>query len=294
MSISENSRNRASEKNADEAMQIQALQKSMSVIKHKFVVMSSNRGVGKTSVIVSLALSLAKKEMKVGLMDANFHGPDIHRMLGLEPVVASVSDKPFIPVAYSDELKVASIESVMQDQNGTGEWGKPPKVSDIRRFISSINWGSLDYLLVDTPPGPCAELITVLRDIPDAETIIVTAPNRISRDRAQKMINFFRKEKIPIFGWIDNMQGFLCQHCGQRQEMFSTGSAGRAIFLMDIPFLGRIPVDPHWGESGDTGEAVLETYPSSQVAEACNLIIKKILGDNKANLFVDGSTYYDL
>lgn len=263
-------------------------------IKHKFVVMSSNGGVGKTSVIVSLALSLAKNGMKVGLMDANFHAPDIHRMLGLEPAVASFSDKPFIPTPYSDNLKVASIESVMRNFDESGDWGKPLKISDIRRFISSGIWGNLDYLFLDTPPGPWAELITILRDIPDAEAIIVTAPNRTSRECAQKMINFFRKEKIPIFGWIENMRGFLCQRCGQRQEMFSTGSAGRAIFLMSIPFLGRIPIDPHMEECTDAGEPSLEKYPESEAAEACNRIIKKIMGGNKGNLIVDRLTYYDL
>ena len=218
MSITENNRNSASKKNTDEALQVQALQESMSSIKHKFLVMSSQGGVGKTSVIVNLAVSLAKKGMKVGLMDANFHGPDIHRMLGLEPAVASNSDKQFIPMPYSDDLKVASIESLMQDIDETGVWGKPLKISDIRRFISSVNWGSLDYLFVDTPSGPGEGLLTVIRAIPEAKTIIVTAPNKIGGDRAKNMINFFRKEKIPIFGWIENMRGFLCQHCGERQE----------------------------------------------------------------------------
>jgi len=286
--------NWASEKNADKAIQIQTLQESMSSIKHKFVVMSSNGGVGKTSVIVSLALSLAKKGMKVGLMDANFHGPDIHRMLGLESAVAGVSDKPFIARPYSDNLRVASIGSALRNFDETGVWGKPMKISDIRRFISSVKWGSLDYLFVDTPSGPWAELITILPDIPDTEAIIVTAPNRTSRECAQQMINFFRKEKIPIFGWIENMRGFLCQNCGQRQEMFSTGSAGRAIFLMSIPFLGRIPLDPHLEECTDAGEPSLEKYPKSEVAEACNRIIKKIMGGNEGNLIVDRSTYYNL
>ena len=251
-------------------------------IKHKFLVMSSQGGVGKTSVIVNLAVVLSKRGMKVGLLDANYHGPDICRMLGLEPGVASVSDKPFIPVAYSDDLKVASIESVMQNIDGTGGWGKPLKVSDIRQFISSVNWGRLDCLFVDTPPGPGEGLLTMIRAIPEAKTIIVTAPNRIGRDRAKNMINFLEKEEIPIFGWIENMRGYFCQHCGGRQELFSSGSGSRAIFLGDIPFLGRIPIDPHMVECADSGVPLLEKYPESEVAEACNLIIDKIWGGSKA------------
>jgi Mrp family chromosome partitioning ATPase len=278
MNIKEGNRNRASKKNTDEAAQVQAFQESMASIKHKFLVMSSQGGVGKTSVIVSLALSLAMKGMKVGLMDVNFHGPDILRMLGLEPAVASNSDKQFIPLPYSDNLKVASIDSLMLDIDETGVWGKPLKISAIRRFISSVNWGSLDYLFVDAPSGPGEGLLTVIRAIPEAKTIIVTAPHKIGGNRAKNMINFFRKEQIPILGWIENMRGFLCQHCGKSGELFSTGPGNRAVFLGDIPFLGRIPIDPHMVECADTGDPFLKKYPKSEVAEACNLIIEKIMG----------------
>jgi Mrp family chromosome partitioning ATPase len=255
----------------------------MASISHKFLVMSSQGGVGKTSVLVNLAVALSKRGVKVGLMDANYHGPDVHRMLGPEAVIAGNSEKRFIPVAYSNDLKVASIGSVMQDSDETGGWGKPLKISDIRRFISSVNWGSLDYLFVDTPPGPGEGLLNVIRAIPEAKTIIITAPNKIGRDRAKNMINFLTKEKISIFGWIENMRGFFCQNCGGRQELFSGGSGSRAVFLGDIPFLGRIPIDPHMAECADAGEPFLEKYPESEVAEACNLITEKIMGGPKSS-----------
>ena len=223
------------------------------------------------------------------MMDVNFHSPDIHSMLGLEPAVASNSDKQFIPMPYSDNLKVASIESLMQDIDETGIWGKPLKISDIRRFISSVNWGSLDYLFVDTPTGPSEKLLSVVQTIPDAKIIIVTTPNMISGDRAKKMINFFRKEQIPIFGWIENMRGFLCQNCDKRLELFSTGPGNRAVFLLDIPFLGRIPIDPNFVECDDAGGPFLQKYPESEVAEACNLIAEKVMEGNKAILPEDKS-----
>jgi Mrp family chromosome partitioning ATPase len=238
---------------------------------------------------VNLAVALSKRGVKVGLMDVNFHGPDIHRILGLELPVASDSDKRLIPMAHSDDLKVVSIASMMQDRDEIGVWGKPLKISDIRWFISSVNWGSLDYLFVDTPPGPGEELLTLVRGIPEAKAIIVTAPNKISRDRAKEMISFFKLENIPIFGWIENMQGFLCQHCGRRQELFSSGSGSRAIFLMEIPFLGRIPIDPYLSECVDAGKLFMEKYPDSQAAEAYNLIAEKVMEGNKAILPEDKS-----
>jgi Mrp family chromosome partitioning ATPase len=266
----------------------------MASIKRKFLVMSSQGGVGKTSVIVNLAVALAKKGMKVGLLDVNFHGPDIRTMLGLEPAVAPNSDKLITPMPHSDNLKVASVESLMQETDESGVWGKPLKISDIRRFISSVNWSSLDYLFVDTPSGPGERLLAVIRAIPEAKTIIVTAPSKISGDRAENMINFFRNEKIPIFGWIENMRGFLCQHCGQRQELFSSGPGNRAVFLGNIPFLGRIPIDPRMVICADAGDSFLEKHPDSEIVEACNLIIEKIMGGNKNNSLEDRSTYYDL
>jgi Mrp family chromosome partitioning ATPase len=285
-----------SKKDTDKAMLDQHLQesKSSSSIKHKFLVLSSQGGVGKTSVTVNLAMSLAKKGMKVGLMDVNFYHPDIHRLLGLAPEIGNDFNKPRIPIAYSDDLIVASIKSMMQNGDETGIWGNRLDISDIRWFIYSVNWGSLDYLFVDTPACPAEGLLTVIRANPYAKTIIVTAPNKVSRDRAQNMINFVRKEKLAIFGWIENMRGFLCQHCGRRLELFSTGSAGRHVFLGEIPFLGRLPFDPHMAECADAGEPFLEKYPKSEVAEGCNLIIEKMAEGNQKDLSADRLTYYDL
>lgn len=275
MSITVDNDDSASKKNTDEAMLFQAIQESMLSIKHKFLFISSQGAVGKTTVIVRLAMALSKRGVKVGLMDVDFNNPDIHRMLGFDLVVAKDSNKRFMPMAYSDELKMVSIESVLQDMDETASWRNPLDIYDILRFIRSINWSDIDYLFVDTPQGPGARLLSVIRAIPNPKIVIITAPNEISNDNATKMINFFKKEKISIFGWIENMGGFLCQNCGRRQELFSTGPSSRAIFLNEVPFLGRIPIDTNLNESADTREAFLEKYTNFQ-AEAYNLIIQKI------------------
>ena len=186
-------------------------------------------------------------------------------------------------------MKVAMIEPVIRGRGATGRRGKSPEKSGIRWFISSVNWDHLDCLLVDTPPGSGEALLTLVGVLPEAKAIIVTAPDKISENRALEMINFFKNEKIPIFGWIENMRGFLCQQCGRRQELFSTGSGSRAVFLMDIPFLGRIPIDTYLSECVVAEEPFVEKYPDSQAAEAYDLIAEKILepGGEKCCRLID-------
>jgi len=293
MNITENNINRLSEKDNDQAQKVLALQDFMSSVKHKFLMMSSQRGVGKTSVIIHLAAALSKRGAAVGLMDINFHGPDIRRILGLEPALVSASDKPFIPVS-SDDLKVASIESAMHPKDEGGVSVKPPSISDIRRFISHVKWGNLDYLFVDTPAGPGEALLAIIKAIPDAKKIIITVPNKIDGGRAKNMINFFRKEQIAIYGWIENMRGYFFQPYGQRLDLFSTGSGSRAVFLGGIPLLGRIPIDPHLLESADIERPSLEKYLESEVAKSFNIITEKIMLGDKSNLPDDRPVYRDL
>ena len=149
----------------------------------------------------------------------------------------------------------------------------------------------MDYLIIDTPAGPSEEVLSVVHTIPDAKIMIVTAPYKISGVHAKRMINFFRKEQISIYGWIENVRGFLCQNSGRRQDLFSTGPGNIAIFLSDIPFLGRIPIDPKMEVCRDSGDLFIEKHPNSEVAQACNLIIEKIIVVNKANLSEDRSTF---
>jgi len=277
MNTSEKMTDSASKKDTNSALLGPNFQEALSAIKHKFLVVSSQGGVGKTSVIVNVAVALSKREVMVGLLDVNSRGPDIRRMLGLDPAAASTSDNRVIPTRYSDSLKVASIESAMPKRDETGAWAMPLKRSDIRRFVSKVKWGRLDYLFIDTPSGPDEALLMIIRSIPEVKTVVITAANKVSGDRAKHMINFLRKEKIATFGWIENMRGFFCQHCGKPMELFSSGSGSRAVFLGNIPLLGRIPIDPHLAESADAGEPFVEKYPESEATRGCDLIVEKLL-----------------
>jgi len=285
---------RARQKDAGRALLDQSLRESLSSVKHKFMVVSSQGGVGKTSVIVNVAVALSKRRVRVGLLDVNSHGPDIHRMLGLKPAAAGTSDNRRLPVPYSDNLKVASIAFALPGTDETGAWAMPMKTSDIQRFIAGLRWGRLDYLFIDTPSGPGEALRMIIRAIPDLKVVVVTSANQVSAERAKNMINFFRKENIPIFGWIENMRGFFCHHCGRPLELFSSGCGSRAVFFGDIPFLGRIPIDPHLAESAAAGEAFVEKYPESDAARGCDLIGGKLLQGDPASLSENDSIYYDL
>ncbi|MBW1741649.1 MAG: Mrp/NBP35 family ATP-binding protein [Deltaproteobacteria bacterium] len=265
------------ESRRDMAEQNKVIKKSLSLIKHKFLVMSGKGGVGKTSVAVNLAIALSKKRAKVGLMDIDLHGPDIPRMLGLKGLLEVSADKRMVPKAYSDNLEVVSIECMTKDKDRAVIWRGPLKLHVIRQFISDVHWGKLDYLIIDSPPGTGDEPLTVAKTIPDAKAIIVTMPQELSLGDVRKSINFCKTLKMQVFGLIENMSGFVCPHCGKPVDIFGSGGGSKTALAMNIPFLGRIPLDPKMVQSADTGESYMEKYPDSEVTKAYNRIVAKIM-----------------
>jgi ATP-binding protein involved in chromosome partitioning len=257
--------------------QDQLIQQSLSLIKHKFLVLSGKGGVGKTSVAGNLAIALSKKGAKVGLMDIDLHGPDIPRMLGLKGLVGVSTDKRMVPKSYSDNLQVVSIESLTQDTDKAVIWRGPLKIRVIRQLISDVHWGRLDYFILDSPPGTGDEPLTVARTIPDARAIIVTTPQEICLADIRKSINFCKTVEMEIFGLIENMSGFVCPHCGKPVDLFGTGGGFRTALAMNIPFLGRIPFDPKMVECADAGESYVDKYPDSEITKAYNQIVAKIM-----------------
>jgi Mrp family chromosome partitioning ATPase len=266
-----------SEREAAFAAQNEIIKNSLSLVKHKFIVMSGKGGVGKTSVAANLAIALSKEGARVGLMDVDLHGPDIPGILGLKGVLEANVDGQIKPKPYSEKLEVVSVGSMAGDPDKAMIWRGPLKLQVIRRFISDVQWGMLDYLIIDSPPGTGDEPLTVAQTIPDAKAIIVTMPQKISLDDVRRSINFCREVKMEIFGLIENMSGFVCPHCGESIDLFGTGGGFRTATAMKIPFLGRIPVDDRMVKCADAGKSYTEEYQDSEATKEFNQVVEKIL-----------------
>lgn len=255
------------QKNAQDALDL-SVKASLTKIKNKIIVMSGKGGVGKTSVSVNLSIALANKGFKVGLMDVDLHGPDVPRMLGFKGVLDLSEKRKLNPMKYSENLKAVSIESLTSDKDMAIIWRGPIKHSTIRQFIGEVEWGELDYLIIDSPPGTGDEPLTVVQTIPDAKAIIVTTPQEISLADVRKSISFCKTVGMKILGLIENMSGFTCPHCGEKLDLFGYGGGERTAKEKGLKFLGRIPFDLNVVSCGDSGTSVQDKYKDSQVTRA--------------------------
>ena len=245
-----------------------AVNASLGKIKNKILVMSGKGGVGKTSTSVNLSIALADKGYNVGIIDVDLHGPDVPRMLGLEGTPQVNENKKLNPISYSETLKAISIESFTPNKDDAIIWRGPLKFSAIKQFIGDIDWGNLDFLVIDAPPGTGDEPLTVAQTISDAKAIIVTTPQEVALADVRKSINFCKTVKMEIFGLIENMSGFLCPHCGEMVELFGAGGGEKTANQMGVRFLGRIPFDPQMVACGDSGVCYQEFHRDSAVTKA--------------------------
>jgi len=251
-----------------QADQDTAVNASLGKIKNKILVMSGKGGVGKTSTSVNLSIALADKGYRVGIIDVDLHGPDIPRMLGLEGTPQVNENNKLDPISYSENLKAISIESFTPNKDDAIIWRGPLKFSAIKQFIGDIDWGNLDFLIIDAPPGTGDEPLTVAQTISDAKAIIVTTPQEVALADVRKSINFCKTVKMEIFGLIENMSGFSCPHCGEMIELFGTGGGEKTANQMGVRFLGRIPFDPQMVACGDSGVCYQESHSDSAVTKA--------------------------
>jgi ATP-binding protein involved in chromosome partitioning len=262
-------------KQSDEEM----LRSRMTKIRHKIAVISGKGGVGKSLVTVNLAMALAIKGRngRVGVLDADLHGPCVPKMLGLKGVRLQSGPPGIFPVLGPLNMKVVSMAFLLPSDDAPVIWRGPLKMGAIRQFLSDISWGTLDYLLIDLPPGTGDESLSVLQLLPEMEgVIIVTIPSEVSQDVVKKAVSFARKMGVPILGIIENMSGMVCPHCGETVEVFSKGGGERVAEEMDVEFLGSIPLDPRISADSDEGTPFIVSHPDSPASKAFMRIVEKI------------------
>lgn len=255
--------------------------KSLSIIKNKFIIMSGKGGVGKTSVSVNIATALANKGFKVGLLDVDIHGPDIPRMLGLQGLLGANENQKIEPLHFSENLSAVSMESLMIDKDDAIIWRGPKKHAAIRQFIGDVDWGNLDFLIIDSPPGTGDEPITITQIINDAQAVIVTTPQEVALADVRKSISFCKKVEMNIFGLVENMSGYACPHCGENLDIFGTGGGQKTADSAEIEFLGEIPIDPNMVKCGDTGASYQKKFPDSAVTTIFIGIAEKMIQSGK-------------
>ena len=261
-------------------MQDLGLQSTLSKIKHKILVMSGKGGVGKSTVATNVALGLAKRGYQVGLVDVDLHGPDICRMLDLkEKLYTEKKEKPKLlpPMIYDDNLKVISLEYLMDNRDEAIIWRGPLKIQAIRQFIGDIDWGELDYLVIDAPPGTGDEPLSVAQTIKDVNALIVTTPQEIALADVRKSISFCRHVKIRILGIVENMSGFICPHCSKPVNIFGSGGGMRTALEFSLRFLGKIPMDPQVVMGGDAGKPYLSSGAGTVATKAFDEVLDNVV-----------------
>jgi ATP-binding protein involved in chromosome partitioning len=231
------------------------IQQALSQIGHKLLVMSGKGGVGKSSVAAYLAVGLAKRGKRVGLMDVDLHGPSIPRLLGLKgSIKESAQGEKVEAIQYLPTLWVMSIESLMGENRDLATiWRGPIKIGIIKQFIGEVNWKDLDYMVIDSPPGTGDEPLTVAQTVPDAKAVIVTTPQEISLADIRKSINFCRQVNMHILGIVENMSGLICPHCGKRIELFKAHGGREIAEKEGLTLLGTLPLEPTVVAQGDAG-----------------------------------------
>jgi ATP-binding protein involved in chromosome partitioning len=222
-------------------------------VQNLIAVGSGKGGVGKTTVAVNLAVALAALGHQVGLMDADVYGPNVPMMMGINKT----------PMAYGERIQPLEHFGVKLMSMGFLSPGDKPLVwrgpmlhSVIQQFLRGVDWGDLEYLLIDLPPGTGDVQLTLIQTAPVTGAVVVTTPSDVSLEDARKAVHMFNQVKVPILGIVENMSYLVCPHCGERVDVFSTGGGERTAREMQVNFLGALPLDPAVRAGGDSGHPV--------------------------------------
>jgi len=272
----------AKTRNQDESEQEyaerRALERRLCSIQHKVLVLSGKGGVGKSTVAANLAVSLARAGKKVGLLDIDVHGPSIPKLLGLDGQQIVGSEDGMQPVRLNDNLAVVSIGFMVGDKNTPVIWRGPRKYGVIRQFLQDVVWGELDYLVVDSPPGTGDEPLAAVQLVgPRAGAVIVTTPQDVAIADVRRCVSFCSTVSVPVIGIVENMSGYRCPSCGETLDVFKTGGGEDLANEMDVPFLGRIPIEPGIVTSGDAGEPFMGGQTQTPASEAFADVVRLVL-----------------
>lgn len=257
-------------------LQDKIIESSLAKIKNKILVMSGKGGVGKSSIAANLAVGLAEKGFKTGLMDVDLHGPSIAKIMGITDLLDITPDNFIQPWKFGENLKVVSMQALMPEKDTAVIWRGPAKTGVIRQFVADVYWEELDYLVIDAPPGTGDEPLTVAQVVPDAGAVIVATGQEVALADVRKSISFCAKVDMKILGLLENMSSFACPHCQETIELFPAGGGERTAKQAGIPFLGSIPMDPDVIRACDQGHPVMKFAPNSPFAKAMAKVIDNI------------------
>lgn len=254
--------------NQDYANETQQLRKNIIKIRKKIAIMSGKGGVGKSTVSANLASYLATKGNKTGMLDIDMHGPSIPKLLKIDNHKLFINNDKYIPIHCNENLKAISVGSLLSSEKDSVIWRGPKKNSVVRQFLKDVEWGELDYMIVDCPPGTGDEQLSLVQSTNDMTgAVIVTTPQDLALLDVKKSISFCKQIKLPILGIIENMSGLYCPDCNRRIDVFKSGGGEKLAIAENIPFLGKISIDPTIVECGDSGDIALDKLCTSHREE---------------------------
>ena len=251
----------------------QGIKQAMDRIKHRIVVFSGKGGVGKTTVAVNLAYALANKGKRVGLLDADITGPNVPQMVGITEM-AQAEGGMIVPHEKKG-IKIVSLASIVPP-GAPIIWRGPLRSKAIEQFLGEAEWGKLDVLIGDLPPGTGDEVLTIAQRASPQMAIIVTTPQEVALIDARRAVNMAKKMEIKRIGIVENMSGLICPHCGNRIDLFGTGGGKRDAALLGVRFLGEVPIDPQVRRGADMGQPIVLVNPNAEVSQAFLTIATRI------------------
>jgi ATP-binding protein involved in chromosome partitioning len=256
-------------------------------VKNLIAVGSGKGGVGKTTVAVNLAISLATSGYKTGLLDADVYGPNVPLMMGTNQTPQAIGER--IQPLENYGVKLMSM-GFLSPGDKPLVWRGPMLHSVIQQFLRGVDWGELDYLVIDLPPGTGDVQLSLIQTAPVTGAIVVTTPSDVSLEDARKAVHMFEQVKVPILGMVENMSYLQCPHCDERIDVFSTGGGRRTAKDMDVYFLGALPLDPHVRIGGDTGQPIATFGPEDKRAKGYYDIAELVVSRAREASSIPGPT----